>query len=62
MNIKPTKKYNSVTKCYKIDIFYHGSYQCSTEQSKTCKQAKASYILKYKPCNESAITANFFTY
>lgn len=54
------KKYNSSTGCYKIDIFYHGSYQCSTDQSKSCKEAKAKYIERYKICNPKAITANFY--
>jgi len=54
------KKYNNQTGCYKIDIFYNGQYQCSTDRSKTCKDAKMKYIEKYRPCNEKAITALFY--
>ena len=39
-----TKKYNSQTGCYKIDIFKDGCYVCSTDQSKTCKEAKIKYL------------------
>ena len=37
-----TKKYNSSTGCYKIDIFLNGNYYCSTYQHKTCKSATES--------------------
>ncbi len=40
------KKYNDSTKCYKIDIFVNKVYVCSTDQSKSCKQAKDRYLLK----------------
>lgn len=39
---KSSKKYNSQTGCYKIDIFLNGEYYCSTEQHKTCKSATES--------------------
>lgn len=41
------KKYNNSTGCYKIDIFIDGVYFCSTDQSKTCKQAKEKFLKKY---------------
>ena len=28
----------------KIDLFFNGDYVCSTNQSKTCKQAVNSYL------------------
>lgn len=28
----------------KIDLFFNGSYLCSTTQSKTCKEAKEKYL------------------
>jgi hypothetical protein len=28
----------------KIDLFFEGSYLCSTQQSKTCKEAVRKYI------------------
>ena len=28
----------------KIDLFFNGDYLCSTNQSKTCKEAKTKYI------------------
>jgi len=37
------KKYNNQTGCYKIDIFLNGAYLCSTDQSKTCKEAVKKY-------------------
>ena len=39
---KSSKKYNSSTGCYKIDIFINGNYYCSTDQHKTCKSATES--------------------
>lgn len=42
MNSK--KIWNNQKKCYKIDIFVDGNYACSTNQSKTCKQAKERFI------------------
>ncbi len=38
------KKYNSSTRCYKIDIYVNSVYYCSTDQSKTCKAAKIRFI------------------
>lgn len=46
------RKYNKETKCYKIDIYgsnledNHWIYLCSTDQSKSCKEAKQQYIEK----------------
>ena len=28
----------------KIDLFYNGDYLCSTNQSKTCREAKTRYL------------------
>lgn len=28
----------------KIDIFFNGKYLCSTNQARTCKDAKTSYL------------------
>lgn len=28
----------------KIDLFHNGDYICSTNQSKTCREAKARYL------------------
>lgn len=33
----------------KIDIFYDGHYMCSTNQFKTCKEAKEKYYLSLLP-------------
>jgi len=41
------KKYNNSTGCYKIDIFVCGVYFCSTDQSKTCKEAKEKFLKKH---------------
>lgn len=38
------KKYNKSTGCYKIDVFIDGVYLWSTDQCKTCRQAKVSAI------------------
>jgi hypothetical protein len=40
------KKYNNITKCYKIDIFINGEYFASTQQHKTCKSASESVKTK----------------
>lgn len=32
----------------KIDIYVNGKYDCSTTWSKTCKEARARYLEKYK--------------
>jgi hypothetical protein len=53
------KKYNNQTGCYKIDIFLNGKYVCSTDQSKTCKQAKEKY-LKHYPNTKGKLTAHFY--
>lgn len=45
------KKYNNITKCYKIDIFINNEYFASTQQHKTCKSATES--VKNKLQNKS---------
>lgn len=32
----------------KIDLYFDGDYLCSTNQSKTCKDAKANLLLTYE--------------
>ena len=55
------KKYNNQTRCYKIDLFLNGAYLCSTDQSKTCKEAKKRYAARYYNGNMPAgLKANFF--
>jgi len=56
------KKYNSSTGCYKIDLFINGRYVCSTDQSKTCKQAKEFYRSKHQLEPADKLTARFFYY
>lgn len=53
------KRYNNQTGNYKIDLFLNGSYVCSTDQSKTCKQAKETY-LKHNPNIKGKLTAYFY--
>lgn len=36
----------------KIDLFFDGKYLCSTNNSKTCKQAKERYIANAKYTKE----------
>ena len=36
----------------KIDLFWAGHYLCSTNQAKTCKQAKENYLNK---CNDVSL-------
>lgn len=54
------KKYNQQTGCYKIDIFVNGMYACSTEQSKTCKQAVKRYCEKWVIGDSEKVTAHFY--
>lgn len=56
------KKYNNQTKCYKIDIFINGCYECSTDWAKTCKEAKNRFIEKHKlePFLAKKVTAHFY--
>jgi len=54
------KKYNNQTGCFKIDLFINGSYVCSTDQSKTCKEAKALYASKYHLEPTDKLTAKFY--
>ncbi len=52
------KKYNNQTGCYKIDIYINGVYKCSTDQSKSCKEAVKKYLLKYP--TQDYVTAEFY--
>jgi hypothetical protein len=54
------KKYNNQTGCYKIDLFLNGSYLCSTDQSKTCKEAKKRYADRFYNGNIPAGLKAFF--
>lgn len=63
---KDSKKYNSITKGYKIDIFasIQGKnkylYVGSTDWSKTCKEAKEKYISKNQEfCKNKGIYTRF---
>jgi len=56
------KKYNSQTGCYKIDIFVNGCYTCSTDQSKTCKEAVKRYCEKWVIGETEKVTAHFYRY
>ena len=64
MNNQPEKfkKYNSSTGCYKIDIYIGGAYVCSTDQSKTCKEAKDKFLEKHPTTTESFVKCFFFYY
>jgi hypothetical protein len=53
------KKYNSQTGCYKIDIFINGRYVTSTDQSKTCKEAKEKYSKRFALAQDEKLTAFF---
>lgn len=56
------KKYNNQTGCYKIDLFINGCYVCSTDQSKTCKEAKEKYTKHWCLAHNEKLTAKFFRY
>jgi len=56
-----TKKYNNQTRCYKIDLFVNGRYYASTDQSKTCKEAKEKLIKRFSFLPTDKIQA-FFDY
>lgn len=43
----------------KIDIFLDGVYECSTEQSHTCREAIERYREKYLPDDSVVVTASF---
>jgi hypothetical protein len=46
----------------KIDIYYNKKYMCSTNQSKTCKQAKERYLAVLKRMvehNSAGCSANY---
>ena len=55
------RKYNNQTGCYKIDIYVNGMYQCSTDQSKTCKEAASKWKARnaYNPETDGKITARY---
>ena len=53
------KKYNNSTKCYKIDIYVNGIYNCSTDQSKTCKEAKQKFLSILKHSNNEDVKCHF---
>jgi len=55
---KKSKKFNTSTGGYKIDIFADGAYFCSTDWYKTYKAAKQS-VLKNHRLEGKKITANF---
>ena len=55
------KKFNSSTGGYKIDLFLNGAYLCSTDWSKTCKQAKKAYLDKH-PNLKGTLSAHFDKY
>lgn len=59
--MKKNKKYNNQTGCYKIDLFVNGRYQCSTDQSKTCKEAKEKFKASFAFLPSDKIQA-FFDY
>jgi len=52
------KIWNNQTECYKIDLFVDGEYVCSTNWSKTCKGAIATYKTR-NPSVIGKVTANF---
>jgi len=54
------KRYNNSTGCYKIDLFINGCYVCSTDWSKTCKEAKANYLKRHTLKDGDKLTANFY--
>lgn len=56
--MKP-KKINNVTGCPKIDIYLNGVYWCSTDQSKTLKNAVARIKEAYKLNASDKVTAHF---
>ena len=55
---KKSKKFNSSTGGYKIDIFADGVYYCSTDWYKRCKDAIQS-VAGRKGLQGFKITANF---
>lgn len=53
------KKINNVTKKPKIDIFNKKGYLCSTNFSKTCKDAVRRYLDKYPEEKNTGVYARF---
>ena len=53
------KIYNDQTGCYKIDIFVNNEYFCSTDKSKTCKEAKKRFLDIYPKFKDSNIKCFF---
>lgn len=56
---KKTRKYNTSTGCYKIDVFIDGCYLWSTDQHKTCKSAKNRAEQLNPSIDPKKITAHF---
>lgn len=54
------KKFNSSTGCYKIDVFVNGIYFTSTDQSKTCKEAKQTFVKSHPQFKWQSVTAHYF--
>lgn len=54
------KKYNDSTGCYKIDIYVCGRYACSTDMSKTCKEAKTKYLSNCPSLSEKDVKCIFY--
>lgn len=42
----------------KIDIFVNGKYECSTNWYKTCKEAKAHFLLKHDEATDGKVTVS----
>ena len=55
---KKSKKFNSSTGGYKIDIFANGEYYCSTDWYKSCRAAIQS-VIAHTRLEGKKITANF---
>ena len=66
--MQTNRKYNDQTRCYKIDLFIDGTYYCSTDQSKTCKEAIDKLFARCNGANQgypknivrSQITAYYY--
>lgn len=56
---KSKRVFNKSTGCYKIDLYVYGVYVCSTDQAKTCREAKRKYIERTK--TENYVYAEYAT-
>jgi hypothetical protein len=56
---RKVKKHNNQTGGYKIDIYDSGGYICSTDWSKTCKQAVERYKERNPKQAENKIFGRF---